>query len=102
MTPVIQSTTQITAQEEINPIDCVVLVTETTPAADCIWAPNSLYRGSTASKIRKASKDDLDCTTIQKKSGETIKKHTGMSTILKNMVSHSMCLRLDDSFLRQS
>ena len=35
-----------------------------------------------------------------KKSGEIIKKHTGMRTTLKRMASQSICLKLDDNFFR--
>ena len=99
--PAIQNPTQITAQRETNPTDSVVFLTESIPDADCIRDPNSLYRGSMASKIRKASEDDPDCTSIRKKSGEIIKKHTGMRIILRRMVSQSTYLKLDERFLKQ-
>jgi hypothetical protein len=100
MIPAIQNTIKVTAQGGVNPNDCVVFSTKTIPDTGCIWDPNSLYRRSTASKIRKASEDDLDCTSIRKKSGEIIKKHTGMRKIIKRMVSQSTYLKLDESFLK--
>jgi hypothetical protein len=100
MMPAIHNTTKNTAHGKISPVDWTVSVIVPIPDADCVRAPSSLYIGVTASKMRTASEDDLVCTSRLKKSGETIKKRTGIRTTMKRMASHTVCLKLDDNFFK--